>query len=308
MKNFISLSFLLLSACGARIDLSQKYMTSSDFYKKITNDANYKKSKNDDGKKEDTAEENKDNDIVNPEDANEIEDIDDNIEHTAQDKDSQFPLVQRQTIVLKDGRKITINNADIVHDSERLQIRKTADLTYIGAMLTKVQISQTGLITDEKKQSIFPVILLNHGQKTNDIPEGGIWRGQYYGQFQAQKNSYDIFGQTKAKVNLKTQKISGFVDNLSITPALTSIPPLPANGSIYFNGDIKDGQWYGNASSQGILNPETKKAFKETSGHTQGVFITASDNPATEAAGYISLKDTNNKGLIGTINMQHSSD
>ncbi len=341
------LLLFFVSSCGMRIDLAQRqlhYKSSSsesqssndkegsDGAEEGDEDKEYKEdTENSDGENDSDSEK---DDIINPGDSSEIDNSGNNVEDTSEgdgdngeDKDNgnsggnggnsntggdgdknSLPLVQRQTIRLKDGRTIVINNADIVQDSERLQIRKTEDLVYTGLHPTPSQIAQTGLLQDEKNKTIFPVVILGHGRKTNDIPSGGTWEGDYYGQFQGENHAYDVYGFAGGNVDLSTQSLSGQVEYLSTSPSLTHIPPQATEGTIFFNGAIKDGEWSGQAHSQGLINPENGQAFKETSGSTEGVFITATEGPATEAAGHITLTDENNKGLVGTINMQHLPD
>ncbi len=335
------MALFFTSACGAQIDMAQR-----QFVQMASNggESNNKESNNgesdekeSDGKEQGNSgdkENGKPDDIVNPESGGNIGNSGNNVVDTSEGGDNNkgenggsgsgsvgntdgdgdnsnnsqtsLPLVQRQTIVLKDGRTITINNADIIHDSERLQIRKTSDLTYTGLHPSAEQMAQAGLLRDEKNNLVFPVVILNHGKKTSEIPEGGFWHGEYYGQFQGKESSHDIYGYTEAQVNLAQDTITGKVEYLTTTPSLTAIPPTPTGGFLSFIGKIKDGEWIGTAKSHDFINPETGQAFTETSGVTEGVFITSDKNAASEAAGHITLKDDNQRGLVGVMNIIHA--
>lgn len=244
-------------------------------------------------------------DIVNPSDNVDIDNTEDNVENTAENSNGTVPLVQRQTITLKDGRKITINQPEVHLDNEILQVRKTGDLIYKGLKPADNQITQAGLLRDKKNNKIFPVILLNHGNKTSNIPKGGQWLGNFFGEFQGKKNAYDVIGDAKAQVNLAQDRITGNVDNLSAQPADSNLGYQPLNGKVTFDGKINNDEWTGTANSKNLVNPETNEVFTPNNGTTNGVFITANKEAATEAAGQITLTNGNNEGLVGAVVMQH---
>lgn len=130
-----------------------------------------------------------------------------------------------------------------------------------------------------------------------------VWR--IFGEFQGKNNAYNVIGDAQAHVNLVQDTITGSVENLYTQPADTNVAYRPLNGQITYNGQINNGEWSGNATSQNLVNPETNQIFTPTNGTTNGVFVTASEKAATEAAGQITLTNSNNEGLVGTVVMQH---
>lgn len=288
-KLLLTIILLPLLGCGVKFDIAQRGLVDKSSMYKIESDK----------KEQDKP------DVINPSDSTDIDNIKDNVENTAENNNGTIPLVQRQTITLKDGRQIIINQPDAHLDNEILQIRKTGDLIYKGLQPKENQITQAGLLRDRKNNKIFPVVVINHGNKTNNIPKGGQWLGRFFGEFQSKKNAYDVIGDAKAQVNLVQDRITGNVNNLRAQPADSNLGYQPLNGKITYNGQIQNGEWSGTATSQNLINPETNKVFTPNNSSTNGAFVTATQGAATEAAGQITLTNDTNEGLVGAIMMQH---
>ncbi|MFV0431268.1 MAG: hypothetical protein ACK5MJ_03715 [Alphaproteobacteria bacterium] len=303
-KVLLSFIFLmLLSACGAGMDMAQQSLVSEDTI--------------------DNPEQKDKDDVTNPSESSDIDDTQDNIENNKPSKPTKpteppkpveppepphkkFPLVQRQTIVLQDGREITINNPKNILDTAILQIRKTGELIYKGLKPSYGQTTQAGILKDSKNHSVFPVIIINHGHETNNIPKGGHWEGSYYGEFQGKENAYDILGNAQANLDLTNDKIDGQINNLYSKPADTNLSRHRLNGQMEFSGQIQDGQWSGTALSHDLMNPETGQAFLSTNGTTNGAFISKEhENIASDAAGQVTLTDKDGQGFTGSFVMQH---
>lgn len=105
----IFIIFLLFPACGVKFDMAQRGLVDkSSAYVNQNND-----NKNTDKE-----------DIINPSDSVTIDNAENNVENTAENSNGTLPLVQRQTITLKDGRQIIINQPKTHLDNEILQFEE----------------------------------------------------------------------------------------------------------------------------------------------------------------------------------------